>query len=102
LKISFRFSNKNPASIDKTLNRYNKIVMLINVRMELTIGHVGVKVITVPSKSFSGWRPCRPYRYGCSRLLLTVFLNKMMLVTTAPKPYSALQQTSKINARPDF
>jgi hypothetical protein len=102
LKISFRFSNKNPASIDKTLNRYNKIVMLINVRMELTIGPVGVKAITGPSKTFAAWRPCRSEHYGCARLSLTVFLNKMMLVTMAPKPYSALQQTSKINAPPDF
>jgi hypothetical protein len=55
--------------------------MHTNVRMELTIGHVGVKAITGLSKTFYPRRPCRPDHYGCTRLSLTVFLNKMMLVT---------------------
>jgi len=46
LKGRFRFSDNKTTAIDKTLNRYNKIVMHINVRMELTIGPVGVKAIT--------------------------------------------------------
>jgi hypothetical protein len=57
LKGSFRFSDNTTTAIDKTLNRYNKIMMHINVRMELTIGHVGVKAISDPSKTFSAWCP---------------------------------------------
>jgi hypothetical protein len=85
LKDSFQFSDNKTTSIDLTLNRYNKIVKHIDVRMELTIGHVGVKAITGPTKTFYPRRPCRPDYYCCTRLSLTVFLNKMMLVTTSSK-----------------